>query len=336
MKLDIHTAVITIVALLSIIALYGFLVGIRSIRKARTLKFFRMRRDRMVVGWRMVFLSAIFLVSAFLIRSFAEPITYRFFPPTVTPTLTSTITITPTISLTPTTSLTPTITPTPSVSDTPTITPTPHMPLLIEDGFTSTTTPNPAAVFSPLQFARELDENFFPVDPAIVFQNPVGHLYAQFTYDKMTPGAQWTALWYYGNNLVYYETNPWDGGTGGIGYTDWNPEPYLWLAGEYEVQIFVGTSWKTSSRFTVEGQPPTAVPTITPTLTRTATSTLLPTLTVRPTQTRIPTQTPTPRTPFTSPTLTPENTHAPTLTPAPPTVTNTHAPTPTRTPTPTQ
>jgi len=207
---------------------------------------------------------------------------------------------------------------------------------VIEDSFTSTTTPNPEAVFSPLQFARELDENFLPIDPAITFQNPVGHLYAQFTYDKMTPGAQWSALWYYGNNLVYYETNPWDGGTGGIGYTDWNPEPYLWLEGEYEVQVFVGTSWKTSSRFTVEGQPPTAVPSITPTLTRTVTSTLSPSLTVRPTQTRVPTQTPTPRTPVISPTPTAENTHAPTFTPAPPTNTSTNAPTYTRTPSPTQ
>jgi len=67
----------------------------------------------------------------------------------------------------------------------------------------------------------------------------------------MTPAAQWSALWYFGNELVYYETSPWDGGTGGIGYTDWNPEPFMWRVGEYEVQIFVGTSWKTSGRFTV-------------------------------------------------------------------------------------
>ena len=30
-------------------------LGVRAIRKARTLKFFRMRRDRMVSGWRMLF-----------------------------------------------------------------------------------------------------------------------------------------------------------------------------------------------------------------------------------------------------------------------------------------
>jgi hypothetical protein len=199
--------------------------------------------------------------------------------------------------------------------------------LAIEDLFSSTTTPNPASVFSPLQFANELDENFSPVNPSTVFQNPVGHLYAQFTYDKMTPGAQWSALWYYGNDLVYYETNPWDGGTGGVGYTDWNPEPFMWQQGEYEVQIFVGLFWKTSGRFTVEGQPPTAVPSLTPTPTRTTTSTLAPTLTVRPSDTRVPSISPTPRPTYLSPTPTKANTHAPTFTPAPPTSPPTHAPT---------
>ncbi len=355
MKLDIHTAVITVVALLFLFAVISLWTGIRSIRKARTLKFFRMRRDRMVTGWRMLFLAFIFIVVALLMRQFAEPLAYSYFPPTMTPSLTPTITSTPTISLTPTITLSPTITPTPSVSDTPTITPTPHVPLAIENQFTSSVTPNPDAVFSPLQFANALDDNFLPINPSLVFQNPIGHIYAQFTYDKMIPGAQWTAVWYQGTELVYYETKPWDGGTGGIGYTDWNPEPYLWLPTEYEVQIFVGYTWKTSGRFTVEGQPPTAIPsptatststatstptptrtptptptrtptrTVTPT--RTPTSTHAPTLSPHPTDTRMPSQTPTPRPPYISPTPTRANTHAFTYTPAPLTPTFTHMPT---------
>jgi hypothetical protein len=177
-----------------------------------------------------------------------------------------------------------------------------------------------------LQFATALDKNFLPVNPATVFQNPVGHLYAQFTYDKMTPKAQWSALWYFGNQLVHYETNPWDGGTGGVGYTDWNPDPSMWLTGEYEIQIFVGESWKTSGRFTVEGQPPTAAPSATPTFTPTSTRTL------RPSDTHVPSQTPTPRLSYFTPTLTPQNTHAPTPTITPITPTSTHAPTYTNTP----
>ena len=85
MKIDIHTGVITFVALLSILAAYGIFAGVRSIRKARTLKFFRMRRDRMVTGWRMLFLSVVFILVAILTRRFAEPIAYHYFPPTATP-----------------------------------------------------------------------------------------------------------------------------------------------------------------------------------------------------------------------------------------------------------
>lgn len=330
MKLDIHTGVVTFVALLSVLAAYGLWAGIHSIRKARTLKFFRMRRDRMVTGWRMLLLSVVFIAVALVTSRFAEPIAYHYFPPTITPTFTATATLVPTTTLTPTITQTPTITLTPSVTDTPTITPTPHMPLVIEDLFTSTTTPNPEAVFSPIQFASAL-KDYLPVNPTTVFKNPVGHVYAQFSYDKMTPGAQWSALWYYGNELVFYETNPWDGGTGGFGYSDWDPEPYRWLAGEYEVQIFVGLIWKTSGRFTVEGQPPTAVPSATPSPTRTSTSTHAPTATAKPSDTRVPSPTATLKPTVNTPTNTPENTHAPTPTKTPPTPAATHAPTPTGT-----
>jgi hypothetical protein len=339
MKLDIHTAVTTAVIIAGLLFVYLVWAGIRSIQKARTLKFFRMRRDRMVIGWRMLLFAVIFLVGGLLIRRFAEPIAYNFFPPTITPTLTGTTTLTPTISLTPTITVSPSITPTPLVSNTPTITGTPRVPLAIESLFTSSVTPNPAAIFSPLIFAQALDENFLPVNPAIVFQNPVGHLYAQFTYDQMIPESQWTSLWYRGTELVWYETKPWDGGTGGIGYTDWLPEAYEWLPGEYEVQIFVGYIWKASGRFTVEGEaptpPPSATPSATPSPTRTATGTRTPypTLTATPTRTVTRTPAPTPTRTVTRTTW-PTVTFLPTHTPRPPatitptrTVTRTLAPT---------
>ena len=210
----------------------------------------------------------------------------------------------------------------------------------MEAQFQSVITPNPDTVFSPIVFTQDLDDNFQPVAPAEVFTNPVGHLYAVFTYDQMIVGSQWTAIWYRGTELVHFETSPWDGGTGGIGYSDWNPEPEKWLSGEYEVQIFLGLTWKTSSRFTVEGEPPTPIPspsltptrTVTPT--PTATLTLQPTFTLRATDTRQPSQTPTP-TPTTgtiAPTVT--YTRAPTYTPSPTVPTATRAPTYTPSPTP--
>jgi len=104
--------------------------------------------------------------------------------------------------------------------------------------------------------------------------------------------------------LVFYETAVWEGGSGGYGYTDWEPPSDQWLPGLYEVQIFVGAEWKVSGVFTVTGQPP--IPTITPTPTQTATpsKTATKTPTITPTQTQWPTLTP-------SITLTPTITRTP-------------------------
>jgi hypothetical protein len=124
----------------------------------------------------------------------------------------------------------------------------------------------------------------------------------------MSNGVQWSALWYREGELVYYETAPWEGGTGGYGYTDWAPDSDQWLAGMYEVQIFIGSEWMVSGYFTVIGEPPTPTITLTPTLT--ATPSLTPTQTQPPTSThtRQPTLTPTI-------TLTPTQTRTPRVTP---------------------
>ena len=140
-------------------------------------------------------------------------------------------------------------------------------------------------VFSTLQFTTE--GSGYPVTTSgTVFQNPVGHLYAIFTYDQMIPGSQWTALWFREGQLVHYETKPWDGGTGGAGFTDWNPAPDKWVPGIYEVQIFVGLEFVGNGRFLVQGSPPTLAPSVTPTFTRIPTHTPIPTFT--PTQSKTP------------------------------------------------
>lgn len=340
MSFDIHTGVQTALLILGLMVVMFVWRGIRSITTARRLPFFRMRRERMVRGWRLLFFSVILIIAAFLLNSRAEPLIYSFFPPTATVTLTPTITITPTISLTPTITLSPTITRTPSVTDTPTITPTPYIPLAVEAVFSSTVTPNPDSVFSELIFTDGLDEEYRPIEQGTEFENPIDHMYAIFSYDGMVKGSQWTALWYRGDELVHYETIPWDGETGGLGYTDWNPDSSEWLPGEYEVQLFVGLIWKQSGRFTVTGIPPTPAPTDTPTKTLTPTRTTTPTRTPRPSATLspIPSETLT-RTPYISPTRTPSKTPWPTVTKTQITPSITPQPTatflPTRTPRPT-
>ncbi|NOR89639.1 MAG: hypothetical protein GQ524_05235, partial [Anaerolineales bacterium] len=144
---------------------------------------------------------------------------------------------------------------------TATQTPTPSLPdeiriLLLRE----TQTPDPEAVFSPVLVARRIDRQNYPIGVSDIFTNPVGRLFGTFSYNYLTDGLRWTAIWYAESELICLETHAWDGGTGGYGYTEC--EPGAWFPGEYEVQIFLGETWRVSTRFNVEGTPPT--PTLTP------------------------------------------------------------------------
>jgi hypothetical protein len=339
MNLDIHTGVSTAFMLAAAGALLSLWLGIRTIRSGQKLMFFRKRRDLMVRGWRMMFTAAILGVIAFSLFRFAEPAAYKIFPPSPT------VTITPTITLTPTISETPTITPTPSITPTSAISPTPVLPPDIVLQFQSSTTPDPASVFSTLTFSKKVDENNLPVDPQTEFKNPIGSLYATFSFDKMVAGTQWTAVWYQVANwkMICYETKPWDASTGGYGYTECAASADLWQPGEYEVQLFVGQVWSSSGRFVVTGTPPTATATASPSRTPLPTATPKPTSTITPTRTETvtlgPSLTPTAsltptititRTPSMTPTITqtrpPTSTMKPTITPR---ITETRWPSPT-------
>ncbi|HEY5157465.1 MAG TPA: hypothetical protein VII93_05820, partial [Anaerolineales bacterium] len=208
--------------------------------------------------------------------------------------------MTSTISLSPTISLTPTITLTPAISYTPTATGTPFLPITIETQFKSIVTPNPAAVFSPLVFSLSVN-NFQAVNPQKVFQNPLSRVFVTYTYDGMTVGVQWTAIWYQNGQLLKYETDSWDAraDTGGSGQYELALPADKWLPGIYQLVFFVGTEWKVLGEFRVMGDPPTATVTPIPSLTRTSTltpsvtHTLPPSWTPRPTDTSWLSQTPT-------------------------------------------
>lgn len=272
-QLDIKAAVQTALIICLIGIAISLWLGVRLIRRGKAVTFFRIRHQRVSGGWRLIAFGITLGSFSIFLSFFAEPVAYHFLPPSPSPSLTPTITLTPTVTLTPTITLSPTITLTPLVSDTPTASPTPYLPIAVESQFTSKITPHVDAIFSPISFSKRYI-NFEPVNPATTFQNPVGHLYGSFTYDNMIPGVQWSALWYRNGKLVFFETKPWDGVTGGAGYTDWNPPPEEWLAGEYLVTIFVGMEWKVSGAFTVEGAP--AAPTITHTPFPVPTSTIQP------------------------------------------------------------
>ncbi len=311
--MDIKAGIQTAIFMVALGVLLSVWLGIQSIRSGSKLAYYRLRQQRISGGWRMIGLSILLTGAAFLLGNFGEPLAYRFYPPSPTITLTPTITPTPTVSRTPTITLTPTITNTPSITDTPTPTSTPFVPAAIVTQFSSVVTPNPEVLFSPLTFASDFDKvSYQPVDPATVFENPIKRMVAIFSFDKMTPGAQWTALWYRKGELVHYETLPWDGSTGGYSFAEWAPPASEWLPGEYEVQIFIGLDWVMVGRFTVMGDAPPPVatrvpppsPTLrisptplfspTPTLTPTPSKTPKPSATLKPTRTRRPPDTPWP------------------------------------------
>ena len=290
MNLDIHAAVIMAVIVTIMGALISVWRAVLSIRKSRNVVYYRIRRRLVSTGWwTIVFAAGLFLI-AILIGSLAEPVAYIYFPPSLTISPTPTITLTPTISLTPTITETPTITLTPAVSNTPTATGTPFLPDAIEVQFTGKVTPGTGVIFSPLQFSLSV-EKYKAINPQTVFQNPVQRVFITYSYDGMTNGVQWTLLWYRGNELLKYDTSPWDSGTGGYGQYALDLPVQKWLPGTYQVIFFVGTEWKASGEFRVSGNPPSPTPTPYPSRTPTSTRTPVPTWTLRPSDTRWPSQT---------------------------------------------
>jgi hypothetical protein len=211
-----------------------------------------------------IIIGIVFVLS----RVFGRQAIYLAKPPT--PSITPTGTATPTASQTlpPTITSTSTISPTATISGTPTVTATPIIPEAITVLFQETVTPRAEAAFSAIQVSQGLDRLNRAINPAESQVNPLVTLYGAFTYDFLDDGVRWTALWYRGSTIVCVESKPWDGGTGGYGYTECTPTDG-WLEGDYEIQLFLGEVWQVSVRFEVSGSAITVTPTRTPTLTST-------------------------------------------------------------------
>ncbi|MFH1185627.1 MAG: NBR1-Ig-like domain-containing protein [Chloroflexota bacterium] len=240
------------------------------------------------------------------------------------------------------------VTPSPIIPPTSAMTPTPVMPIAVQAMIQGTVTPAFDTQFGRLRFSTEIN-NYALVAPGETFRNPIKQMYSVFTYQPIGVKVEWTALWYQNRELKHVDTTSWKDFPSGVAVVSWLRPASEWEAGEYEVQVFVGTDWKASGRFLLDGEPPTitasppatATASFTPTTAASRTPTITPTATTRPlpppTRTSQPTRTLTPR-PVPTSTARPSSTStpAPTVTrTAMPTASTTASPVPTRTPLPT-
>lgn len=237
--------------------------ALRRIVGAGRLRYYLLRREETVGGWRLALVAITIGFASAVVFTLGRPAAYVLVPPTPSVTPSPTVSLTPTISPTPTVTITPSISATPSITPTPTPTPTPVLPERLLLLFQDTVTPRPEALLSPVLVSTRLNASNLAVEPSESFDNPVGKLFGAFTYDGLDDGVRWSALWYLGDTILCFETKPWDGGTGGYGYTECDPEGG-WPAGTYEIQVFIGTKWMVSGRFEIRGEPATATPSATP------------------------------------------------------------------------
>lgn len=246
MNIDIAMTIKVLLAFIGIGLILTVVMAVRAIRVGRHLEFFKKRQDLVTQGWRLIFLAVLLGGFGFALAKFGEPVAYRYFPPSPTVTRTPTVTLTPTITLTPKDTYTPTITLTLAETYTP------SLPTEAIATIQTPIGPDSAAVFSPVTFSTTVVDGVV-TDPVDSFDAGVTHIFGGFSYDKMVTGVQWTAVWLYEGQVIFLETKPWNYVSGGYGYTDFQQSAAQWLPGEYEVQIFVGSTWKASGRFTVVG-----------------------------------------------------------------------------------
>jgi hypothetical protein len=265
MNIDIDTTFKVILILVAIGIITTISLALKSLQAARNLTFYRKRQDLVEHGWKMILFSLLLGGAGFLFYRFGEPIAYRYFPPSPTLTRTPTITTTPTITQTLENTLTPTITQTLAQTYTP------MLPDVVQTEIKTPVGVEVNSIFSPVYFSTQTKDGWL-INMTDTFTLPVTTLYAGFSYEDMVAGLRWTAVWLREGEIVCYETTVWENTTGGYYYSDFCNQkitPQMWVPGDWEVQIFVGQTWKTSGRFTILGDAPvvsgSSSPTVSPT-----------------------------------------------------------------------
>src|SRR3990170_4036436 len=118
-SLDVASFVTTAIFVALFFGLYAFWRGRVAIRESGELPYHRLRQQRLLHGWQVVFWALVLLAVAGWLNLYGEATVYAVFPVTATPSPPVTPSLTPSPSLSPTTTLTPSLTPTLEFTYTP-------------------------------------------------------------------------------------------------------------------------------------------------------------------------------------------------------------------------
>jgi hypothetical protein len=235
---------------------FALYMGWRELQSAKQLPFFKVRRGRVARAWRFFIVGIALGLIAVAIQIFGMqavrrlPATISFAPGEQTE-LEATASVTNTVTRTPENTATPSITPSPTERGTP------MLPDGVADLFAESVTPDERAVFGPIDVATEV---IYPARPGEeIFETVEGPLYGLFSYDYLESGVRWTAVWYWEGDVICVDSKPWDGGSGGWGYTECEPDQ--WAPGDYFIDMFLGQEWWITAEFTVLGTAATLTPT---------------------------------------------------------------------------
>lgn len=261
-----------VVAGLLVLGLILMAAGMQGIGAARTLSYFRLRRERMVHAWTQVLLGIGLAILAGLVWLLGRPLVVSVANPSPTaPAAPRTPTPSPTIrplftaSLTETLGLpagssnedlfnllaSPAASPTPVATRDPDATPvypaeriTPPGPL--------TVTPLPNAVAGVIRLTTQNECTNRTLEGQTTFQPNTGPIYALFDFNNWIANAMWTEVWYFNDTIIHIQSYYWQGSTGGCAFVDYDNDGQPWRPGDYEVQVWMGNTWMERARFSIQ------------------------------------------------------------------------------------
>ncbi len=101
-----------------------------------------------------------------------------------------------------------------------------------------------------ISFARDVSEEYAPINSSRVFPAGSYRLYATFDYEAMADGMEWAWVWWHNGVLVDGGAQEWVYGEGGPGYVYFEPQDGF-SPGDYVLQIWVNEEKMTEANIVV-------------------------------------------------------------------------------------